>query len=127
MFCTVVQNMHHYYDSECMKRAKTSKILAVDVSYKVQKLMMKWDSVCIYDTLHSGTNEYNEVIMQIFGTIDNHQELGSNLKILSDLGLNSYLVIGQIHRGDILLHMFMNPLQRERDADQERELQLRLP
>ena len=64
MFCTVVQNMRHYYDNECIKRAKISKILAVDASYKVPKWMMKWDSDRIYDALHSGTNEYNKVIMQ---------------------------------------------------------------
>ena len=38
-----------------------------------------------------GTNEYSIVIMQRFSTSDNHQELGSNLKMLSDLGLNPYL------------------------------------
>ena len=67
MFCTVVQNMRHYYDSECLKRAKIPKILAVDASYNPM-WMMKWGSDRIYDALHSGTNEYNEVIMQRFST-----------------------------------------------------------
>ena len=72
MFCTVITRMRHYYDSECIKRASTSKVLAVDASYKVPKWMMKWGSDQIYDALHSGTNKYNEIILQHFSTSDNH-------------------------------------------------------
>ena len=91
MFCVTVQKVRSYYDSECIKRAKSSKILAIDASYKVPKWMMKWGSERIYDTLHSGTNEYNEIVMQRFSTSDNHDELGSNLESLRSLGLNPYL------------------------------------
>ena len=90
MFCNSIQKQRRYYDSECIKRAKSSKIIAVDASYKVPKWMMKWGSSRIYDALHSRTNEYNEVIMQRFSTSDNHSELGSNLESLSVLGLNLY-------------------------------------
>ena len=91
MFCTVIQRKRYYYDSECIKRARTSKILAIDASYKVPKWMMKWGSDRIYDALHSGTNEYNEIIMQRFSTSDNHLELGSNLETLNKLGLNPFI------------------------------------
>ena len=53
--------------------------------------MMKWGTTRIYEALHLGTNEYNEIIMQHFSTSDNHNELGSNLESPSDLGLNPYL------------------------------------
>ena len=52
---------------------------------------MKWGSDRIYNTLHSGTNEYNEIIMQRFSTSDNHIELGDNLRSLNEQGLNPYL------------------------------------
>lgn len=83
--------MRNYYDSECVKRAKTSKILAIDASYKVPKWMMKWGKDRMYDALHSGTNEYNEIVMQRFSTSDNHDELGSNLDALGFLGLSPHL------------------------------------
>ena len=82
MFCNVVESKRQYYDSECVKRARTSKILAIDASYKVPKWMMRWGTDRIYDALHSGTNEYNEIILQRFSTSDNHVELGSNLASL---------------------------------------------
>ena len=46
----------------------------------------------IYDALHSGTNEYNEIVLQRFSTSDNHAELGDNLEQLHSLGLSPYLV-----------------------------------
>ena len=64
------RKMRNYYDSECIKRAKSSKILAIDASYKVPKWMMKCGSSRIYEALHSGTNEYNKIIMQKFSTSD---------------------------------------------------------
>ena len=91
MFCVVVDRNRNYYDSECIKRARASKILAVDASYKVPKWMMRWGTDRIYDTLHSGTNEYNEIILQRFSTSDNHIELGSNLASLKNLGLDPHL------------------------------------
>ena len=86
-----IQQNRKYYDSECIKRAKSTKILAIDASYKVPKWMMKWGGSAIYDALHSGTNEYNEIVMQRFSTSDNHEELGSNLEKLCNHGLNPYL------------------------------------
>ena len=53
--------------------------------------MIKWGSSRIYEALHSGTNEYNKIIMQRFSTSDNHDELGSNLESLKLLGMNPYL------------------------------------
>ena len=91
MFCFTIARIRKHLDSECLKQVKTSKILAVDASYKVPKWMMKWGSHRIYDALHSGTNEYNEIVMQRFSTSDNHDELGSNLEALSSLGLNPQL------------------------------------
>jgi len=41
--------------------------------------------------LHSGTNEYNEIIMQRFSTSDNHLESGNNIAALSSLGLDPHL------------------------------------
>ena len=86
-----LQKLRIYYDSECIKGAKKLKILAIDSSYKVLKLMMKWGSDRVYDALLSHTNEYNEIVMQRFSTSDNHDELGSNLESLRSLGLNPYL------------------------------------
>ena len=91
MFCVVVDRNRNYYDSECIKRARASKILAVDASYKVPKWMMRWGTDRIYDTLHSGTNEYNEIILQRFSTSDNHVELGSNLASLKNVRLDPHL------------------------------------
>lgn len=92
MFCLVITEFRHYYDSECIKRAKSSKVIAVDASYKIPKWMMKWGGKQkLYEALHSGTNEYNEIIMQRFSTSDNHEELGSNLRTLKQMGVNPYL------------------------------------
>lgn len=119
MFCVVIQRNRHYYDSECIKRAKSSKLLAIDASYKVPKWMMKWDkNFRIYDALHSGTNEYNEVVMQRFSTSDNHNELGSNLNYLSNLGLNPYLCFSDDpNRDESLLKEVFSNLSGDNDAD----------
>ena len=121
MFCSTVQKMCHYYDSECIKRAKTSKVIAIDASYKVPKWMMKWGSGRIYDALHSGTNEYNEIIMQRFSTSDNHEELSSNLKNLSELGVNPYLCFSDDPSRDesILKKTFSNLGDYIEDSDDE--------
>ena len=44
MFCFIIEGDRQYYDSECVKRAQSTKILAIDASYKVPKWMMKWGS-----------------------------------------------------------------------------------
>ena len=92
VFCEALSKKRNYFDSECIKRAKTTKVLAIDASYKVPKWMMKWGAERIYDALHSGTNEYNEIVLQRFSTSDNHAELGDNLEQLHSLGLSPYLV-----------------------------------
>lgn len=122
MFCAVVQEKRPYYDSECLKRAKASSIIAIDASYKVPKWMMKWGGERIYEALHSGTNEYNEIIFQRFSTSDNHDELGSNLESLSALGLNPYLAFSDDPARDesILKKCFSN-LKNAADLEEEVE------
>ena len=53
---------------------------------------MNWGGKKIYEPLHSGSNEYNEILLQRFSTSDNHDELGCNLMLLSHMGLNPYLL-----------------------------------
>lgn len=89
MFCSVLLSMRPYLDSEVIKRLRLSILIAIDASYKVPKWMMTWGGVFrIYNALHSGTNECLEIIMQRFSTSDNHDELGSNLAQLAELGLD---------------------------------------
>ena len=122
MFCLIVEGDRHYYDSECVKRAQSTKILAIDASYKVPKWMMKWGGDRIYDALHSGTNEYNEIVMQRFSTSDNHEELGANLKALKDLGLNPYLsFIDDPNRDESLLKKLYTHLNNGNKYKIERE------
>lgn len=90
-FCSVIEGMRDYLDSECLKRAIHSLILAIDASYKIPKRMMKWGGTRIYEALISGTNEYNEVPLQVFACSDNHDEIGSNLESLKQAGMNPYL------------------------------------
>ena len=42
VFCESLSQNRKYFDSECVKRAKSTKVLAIDASYKVPKWMMKW-------------------------------------------------------------------------------------
>ena len=42
MFCFIIEGDRQYYDSEYVKRAQSTEILAIDASYKVPKWMMKW-------------------------------------------------------------------------------------
>ena len=42
MFCSTVQKVWPYYNLEYMKGASSSKILAIDASYKLSKWMMNW-------------------------------------------------------------------------------------
>ena len=53
--------------------------------------MMKWGTHRMHDDLHSGTNEHNEIVLQRFITSDNHDELRSNLQVLSTIGLQPQL------------------------------------
>lgn len=120
MLCEYVDLRRPYYDSECVKRAILSKILAIDASYKVPKWMMKWGGQRLYDALHSGTNEYNEIILQRFSTSDNHQELGAILETLSSLGLNPYLPFSDDPTHDeSLLHKFFSNLRNGSEEQEE--------
>ena len=121
MFCIIIEKKRQYYDSECVKRARASKILAIDASYKVPKWMMRWGTDRIYDTLHSGTNEYNEIILQRFSTSDNHMELGSNLASLKNLGLDPHLSFSDDPtRDESLLKKYFHKL-RSNDEDLEQQ------
>ena len=116
MFCTVVERRRNYYDSECIKRALSSTILAIDASYKVPKWLMKWGGEKIYEALHSGTNEYNEIIIQRFSTSDNHEELRSNCEALCRMGLNPHLVFSDNpERDESLMKEVFSNLRRSED------------
>lgn len=91
MFNSIIEGKRSYYDAECIKRAITSEVLAMDASYKVSKWMMLWGGEKMYEALISFTNEFNEVPGQIFATSDNHEEIRNNLEALKSLGLNPKL------------------------------------
>lgn len=118
MFCVVIGKLRKYLDSECLKRAKATLILAIDASYKVPKWMLKWGGACrIYDALISGTNEYNEVPMQFFATSDNHEELGYVLELLSSLGLNPKICFSDDPaRDESLLRKYFKDLPQGNDT-----------
>ena len=90
--------------------------------------MMKWGTHRIYDTLHSGTNEYNEIVMQRFSTSDNHQELGDNLSSLHLLGLNPFLTFSDDPLRDetLLKKMFRNLRNDDNDIVMEEEIPVEL-
>ena len=116
MFCTVVERRRNNYDSECIKRALSSTILAIDASYKVPKWLMKWGGEKIYEALHSGTNEYNEIIIQRFSTSDNHEELRSNCEAFCRMGLNPHLVFSDNpERDESLMKEVISNLRRSED------------
>ena len=120
-FCFFLSEKRSYFDSECIKRAKTTKVLAIDVSYRVPKWMIKWGADRIYDALHSGTNEYNEIVVQRFSTSDNHAELGDNLRSLQMLGLNPYLTFSddQLQDEGLLMKQFPRLQNDNNDLVQE--------
>lgn len=92
MFCVLIRRMRPYLDSECIKRAKSSRVLSIDASYKIIKWMMMWGHhERVYNALISGSNEYNEIPMQFFATSDNHTEIGLNLEALAKHGMNPFL------------------------------------
>lgn len=92
MFCKVVNRLRPYLDSECIKRAKSSRVLSIDASYKIIKWMMTHgQNERVYNALITASNEYNEIPMQCFATSDNHEEIGANLEALKAHGLNPYL------------------------------------
>jgi hypothetical protein len=51
MFCTIVESMPHYLDSECIKCLKTTRTIAIHASYKVPKWMMSWGDASLFDAL----------------------------------------------------------------------------
>lgn len=111
MFCILVKRLRPVFDSECLKRAKSSYFLSIDASYKVIKWMMMHGNVeKVYNALISASNEYNEIPMQIFATSDNHDEIRSNLEKLAKLGLNPYLMFSDNPERDesLLKEIFSN-------------------
>lgn len=117
-FCSVIEGMRSYLDSECIKRAIHSLILAIDASYKIPKRMMKWGGTRIYEALISGTNEYNEVPLQFFATSDNHDEIRSNIKTLKEAGMNPHLAFSDDPtRDESLLKEVFSNLRTEYDDD----------
>ena len=73
------------------------------------------DTSRIYDTLHSGINEYKEIVMQRFSTSNNHQELGNNLSSLHTLGLSPYLTFSDdpLRDESLLKNFFPNSKNRD--------------
>jgi hypothetical protein len=66
----------------------TWNCLAVDASYKVPKLMLKWGDNTLYDALQTGMNEYSECILQHFCSSDIRRQLVPVLRHLHSLGLD---------------------------------------
>ena len=91
-FCHHVEKKKRYYDSECIKRAKSSRFGAIDASYKIGKRMKHGSKDKNYDTLHTVINEYTEIIAQKFSNGDSHNELRSNLIKLRDHGYEPELM-----------------------------------
>jgi hypothetical protein len=91
MFCTIVESIRHYLDSECIKRLKTTRTIAIDASYKVPKWMMSWGGASLFDALQSGVNEYGEIVLQHFATSDNHQQMRPVLELLESYGFDPEL------------------------------------
>lgn len=91
MFCTIVESMRPYLDSECIKRLKTTRTIAIDASYKVPKWMMSWGGASLFDALQSGVNEYGELVLQHFATSDNHRQMRPVLELLESYGLDPEL------------------------------------
>ena len=88
MFCTVVDRMRAYLDSECIARLTSSKIVAIDAYYKIPNWIMRWGDVKLFNTLESDLNEYGEIIIQQFENLDSHRQLEPILRTLILYGLN---------------------------------------
>jgi hypothetical protein len=88
IFNRSIEAKRPYFDSEVVNRMCTLDCLAVDASYKVPKLMMKWGDNKLYDALQTGMNEYSECILQHFCSCDSHRQLVPVLRHLHPLGLD---------------------------------------
>lgn len=121
MFNLIIEGKRSYFDAECIKRAITSEVLAMDASYKVSKWMMLWGGEKMYEALISFTNEFNEVPGQIFATSDNHDEIRNNLEALKALGLNPKLCFTDDPGRDesLLTSLFSNLKSNTEDDNEE--------
>lgn len=87
-FNQYIYDRHDYFDVEVIKRIQSSFVLAIDASYKVGKLIAKHGNQKIFEALHTGTNEYGEIILNRFSSSDNHEEVEHHLNVLKQFGLN---------------------------------------
>ena len=85
-----------YYDAEVIRRMRDCIVLALDASYKVGKWMMRHGDQKIFEALHTGMNEYGEIILQRFSTSDNHAELEEYLTLLKEFGLKPSWVFSDV-------------------------------
>lgn len=114
MFCKYIDSIRFYLDSEVLKRSRSSECASLDASYKIFKYLMKsGDAGKAYDTLHTVSNEYNEIIGQKWSNGDSHQEIIPNLQQLRDLGLQPKLVYTDVPERDraMLEHVFPQLLE----------------
>jgi hypothetical protein len=83
-----IEAKRSYFDSEVVKRMCMLDCLALDASYKVPKIMMKWGDNELYDALQTGMNEYSECFLQHFCSSDSYRQLVPVLRHLHSLGLD---------------------------------------
>jgi hypothetical protein len=83
---TYLQDIYHDYsshirsllDREIMKRDSTT--LKGDHSFKVPKYVAKANGERSFDSLYTVTNEYEEVVIQIFALTKSHEEIREHLQ-----------------------------------------------
>ena len=110
MFNKSINGSRRYFDAEVVRRMKNSMMVAIDASYKVGKWMMRHGDQKIYAALHTGLNEYGEVVMQRWSTSDNHGELEAHLRHLQKLGFEPWWVFSDVPEKDrdMLVRVFKN-------------------
>ena len=103
-----IDQNRRYYDEETVRRMKNSLMIAIDASFKVGRWMMRHGDQKIFEALHTGLNEYGEVIMQRWSTSDNHSEVEQHMRQLKDLGLQPWWVFSDVPEKDakMLLEIF---------------------
>lgn len=89
--CQYVESKRTYFDADVIKRFRSSRVVIIDASYKAGGRTMKHGKDKQYDTLHSGGNEYGELVIQKWSNGDSHCELRDNLKLLHEHGLSPEL------------------------------------
>lgn len=110
MFNKSINSSRQYFDAEVVRHMKNSMMVAIDASYKVGKWMMGHGDQKIYEALHSGLNEYGEVVMQRWSTSDNHGELEAHLRQLQKLGFKPWWIFSDVPEKDkdMLVRVFKN-------------------